>query len=350
MIRILIAEDSQVVALLLKALFEHEPDMQVVGHARNGREAVQMTHELKPDLVTMDIRMPVMDGFEATRQIMASDPTPIVVVSASVDNEELSITFKAIEEGALSVIEKPRGISHPDFDTIRRELIETVRAMAEVKVIRRRFFAHPAEVNIQAQAIEIPIQPSARSYELLAIGCSTGGPQVLHRIFSSLAADFPVPIVVTQHISKGFIGGLIDWLAASTPLKLKVAQAGEKLQPGTIYFAPDDCHLKVLRRGSELVVSLGSEPEVNGFRPSASPMFKSVASVCGKQAVGVLLTGMGVDGAEGLLAMRKAGGHTFVQDEESSVVYGMPGAALALDAADQVVEIDRMSSYLTNIV
>ena len=349
MIRILIAEDSQVVALLLKALFELEPDMQVVGHARNGREAVQMTHELKPDLVTMDIRMPVMDGFEATRQIMASDPTPIVVVSASVDNEELSITFKAIEEGALSVIEKPRGISHPDFDTIRRELIETVRAMAEVKVIRRRFFARPADVDIGAPIVP-PLQSGARSYELLAIGCSTGGPQVLHRIFSSLAAGFPVPIVVTQHISKGFIGGLIDWLSVSTPLKVKVAQAGEKLQPGTIYFAPDDRHLKVLRSGPELVVSLGIEPEVNGFRPSACPMFKSVASACGKQAVGVLLTGMGVDGAEGLLAMRKAGGHTLVQDEESSVVYGMPGAALALDAADQVVEIDRMSSYLTNIV
>lgn len=346
MIRILIVEDSQVVALLLKAIFEHEPDMRVVGHARDGRAGVQLAHELKPDLITMDIRMPVMDGFEATRMIMANDPIPIVVISSSVDDEELRTTFRAIEEGALSVIEKPRGISHPDFDSIRRELVDTVRAMAEVRVVRRRSHVRPKDVDIY----ETAIRQGTRAYELVAIGCSTGGPQALQQILGMLPVGFPVPIVVTQHISKGFIGGLVSWLAGNTLLAVKQAEQGEALRAGTVYFAPDGQHLLVARQAGGLVVNLSNDALANGFRPSASPMFQSVARTCANHAVGVLLTGMGVDGADGLLALRRAGGHTIVQDQESAVVYGMPGAAIALDAVDQVVFIDRMPAYLSSIV
>ena len=346
MLRILIIEDSSVVALLLKAIFQQQPDMQVIGHARDGREGVQMAHDLKPDVITMDIRMPVMDGFEATRMIMSDNPIPIVVVSSSVDNEELRITFRAIEEGALAVMEKPRGFTHPDFETIRRDLVDTVRAMASVRLFRRHKFERPKDVDIY----EAAIHQRTKAYELLAIGCSTGGPQVLHQVFSLLPIGFPVPIVVTQHISKGFVGGLVAWLAGNTLLNVKLAEQGETLKAGCVYFAPDDRHLLVTRNASGLAVELSDDAPCNGFRPSVSPMFKSVAKTCQGRAIGALLTGMGADGADGLLSMRSAGGHTVVQDEQSAVVYGMPGAAIAIDAVDQIVALDKMSAYFSCIV
>jgi len=346
MIRILIAEDSDVVALLLKTLFDYEADFEVVGHARNGREAVQMAHELQPDLITMDIRMPLMDGFEATRIIMAASPIPIVVISSSVDDEELRTTFRAIEEGALAVIEKPRGFGHPDFDAIRIELVDTVRAMAEVKVIRRKPFVRPATADIFEKAI---VQRT-KAYHIVALGCSTGGPQALHQILSLLPVGFAVPIVITQHISKGFIGGLVQWMRGNTLLDVKLAEQGEKLQPGTIYFGPDDHHLRVKRNGHGLTVDLTDEPPMNGFRPSATPLFQSLAEHCAGHAIAGVLTGMGNDGAQGLLEARQARCHTFVQDEKSAIVYGMPGTALALDAVDQVVDLDKISAYLTSLV
>ena len=341
-IRILIAEDSDVVALLLRAIFEREPDFQIVGRARDGREAVRLNAELKPDLVTMDIRMPEMDGFEATRLIMATRPAPIVVISSSVDDEELKTTFRAIEEGALAVLEKPHGFNHPQFESARRQIVETVRAMAEVKVIRRARPAPSAEINL----FETAIVQHAQAQELVAIGCSTGGPAALQIVLSTLPLKFPIPIVIVQHISKGFLGGLITWLAGNTLLKVRVAAEGEPFLPGTVYFAPDDRHLLVARRDGVLIARLDDGPPANGFRPSATPLMKSVAATCKGRAIGAILTGMGVDGAEGLLAMKNAGAATLVQDEQSSVVFGMPGAALALGAADQVVQLDKMTAYL----
>ena len=345
MIRILITEDSEVVSLLLKAIFEHEPDMQVIGRARDGREAVRMVHELKPDLVTMDIRMPVMDGFEATRMIMSTHAVPIVVISSSVDDEELKITFRAIEEGALAVIEKPRGLSHPDFEVTRLELVETVRAMAEVKVIRRFARERAAEVDI----FEAAIQQRTKAHEVVAVGVSTGGPQALHALLSLLPIGFPLPIVIVQHMSKGFVGGLVAWLQGNTLLSVTLAADRQKLAPGTVYFAPDDRHLLVERNQDGLIARLSEGPPVNGFRPSATPLLKSVAATCNGRGIGVLLTGMGADGADGLLAMRRAGSHTLVQDEASAVVYGMPGTAIAIDAVDQVVRLEQMPSYLVSL-
>ena len=347
MIRILIAEDSDVVALLLKTIFEQEPDFEIVGHARDGREAVKMSHELRPDLITMDIRMPKMDGFEATRMIMADNPLPIVVVSSSVDNEELRITFRAIEEGALAVIEKPRGFGHPDFEMIRSELVDTVRAMAEVKVVRRR----PLKRKIEdVDIFEKAIVQKTQAHHIVALGCSTGGPQALQHILSSIPMGFPVPIVITQHISKGFISGLVHWMRGNTLLDVKLAEHNEPLQAGTIYFAPDDHHLRVKRNGNGLTAELTQDPPMNGFRPSVTPLFQSLAQYCAGHAIAGLLTGMGGDGAQGLLEARKAKCHTFVQDEESAIVYGMPGTALALDAADQVVQLDKIASYVTSLV
>lgn len=348
-IRILIAEDSTVVAMLLKAMFEQEPDLEVVGHARDGREAVAMAAQLQPDLVTMDIRMPVMDGFEATREIMSERPVPIVVISSSVDDEELRITFRAIEEGALAVIEKPRGFGHPDFESIRRDLVNTVRAMAEVKLVRRRRHPtvrppeHPEPVAAPPAA---PARPLEGGCELVAIGASTGGPQALRQLLAALPRDLPVPVVVVQHIGSGFLSGLVEWLNGFSGPPVRLARHGATLCPGEVLFAPDDCHLKVQRIEHRLIVSLADGPPIHGIRPSVEPLFESVAKACGQRAAGILLSGMGEDGAEGLLAMRKAGARTWVQDEQSCVVFGMPGAAVALGAAEETLDLDAIAARI----
>lgn len=345
MIRILIAEDSNVVGLLLKTIFEQESDMEVVGQAMNGLDAVRMALELKPDIVTMDIRMPVMDGFEATREIMTHIPLPIVVISTSINDAELQTSFRAIEEGALAVIEKPVGFSHPDFEANRRELVRVVRAMSGIKVVTRAR-AEPAP----ADAWQPPELVLGDYPEVIAIGSSTGGPQALLSVLKGLSRNFPVPIVITQHMSKGFVGGLVTWLQAHIALKICLAENFMKLTPGTVYLAPDDCHMQVERRMGGLVIRLDDGPPVHGARPSVTQLFRSVAKVTHGQGIGVLMTGMGEDGADGLLAMKRAGCHTVVQDNASAVVYGMPGAALALDAVVEVVRLGRLPVYLTGMV
>ena len=346
MIRILIAEDSTVVYLLLKHILEKEPDMRDVGHAENGHEAVRLAHELKPNLITMDVRMPVMDGFEATRLIMSTKPIPIVVVTSHVDDPEMRVTFRAIEEGALAVVEKPPGQRHPDFETMRSQLVNTVRAMAEVKVFRH-FLQRPSRVAVDI--FETCIQQINAAYQLVAIGCSTGGPQALQRILSSMPVGFPIPLMIVQHIAKGFVSGLVEWLQGHTLLKVKPAEDGEALLPGTVYFAPDDRHLVARRDNEGLEASLSEDKPASGHRPSVDVLFKSIAHVCGGHAVGCLLTGMGKDGADGLREMHRAKSHTFIQDEKSSVVFGMPGAALALGVVDQIVQLNQIGAYITSL-
>ena len=354
MIRILIVDDSDVVTMLLKAIFEEQPDMEVIACAHDGREAVELVARLKPDLVTMDIQMPIMDGLQATREIMSSTPVPIVVVSSAVADKETEISFKAIEHGALWVIEKPPGIGHPDFNLVRRELIDTARTMAGMKLLKRRNKTDKNLTGIsdtkRRPATEPMSELSLSSCELIAIGCSTGGPQALQDIVSRLPADFSRPIVVVQHISKGFTVGMVDWLQLSTSLILKVAEQGERLLPGSVYFAPDDYHLKIERNDNDLVAILDGSLPINRFRPSATPLFESVADTCPGAALGILLTGMGHDGAHGLLKMREAGCHTIAQDQDSCVVFGMPAAALELEAVDKIVVLDEMANYLISAV
>ena len=346
LIRILIAEDSRVVATMLKAIFEAEPDMKVVGCATNGLEAVRLTTELKPTLVTMDIQMPVMDGFEATCGIMSATPVPIVVVSSVVENDELSTSFRALREGALAVIEKPRGAGHREFERIRRELVTTVRTMAEVKVVTRR---GRCKNNQSPPAVTATAVRRDRGCELIGVCCSTGGPQALQRIFSSLPGPLAVPMVIVQHISKGFVAGLARWLGDRTPLNVKVAENGEALLPNTAYLAPDELHLMVRREGAHLLAELADSPRVDGFRPSGTVLLRSVAEACRARGAGVVLTGMGADGADGLLAVLQAGGHTVVQDEVTSIIHSMPRAAQEIGAVERVVELHSMAAYLASL-
>lgn len=336
MIRVLIVEDSQVIAFLLTAIIQNAPDLEVIGRAKTGLEAIEMAEALNPDLITMDIRMPVMDGLTAIQQIMASKPKPIVVISSNVD-DELQISFKAIDHGALAVLEKPCGFDDPEFETIQTEIVNTIRAMAEVKLVKRRFLQ---------QTVKNTVLLPAKSYKLIVIGCSTGGPQALKQILSSLPANFPLPIVVVQHISTGFIEGLANWLNDYTPLTVKTARPHESLLQGTVYLAPDNCHCLINKTVGGYEICLSRMNAINGFRPSITALFNSAATLCPQQSIGIILSGMGCDGADGLLAMYEQQCLTIAQDQASSIVFGMPAAAIALNAVTKTLPLEAIGDFL----
>lgn len=335
MIKILIIDDSLTEFNILKNIFSSESDMEVIGYAKNGQEGFDLALKLRPDLITMDIQMPVMDGFEATRLIMSQCPTPIVVISSKVDDNEISMTYKALDVGALTVLGKPIDVTAADFDKKRKHIIDTVRSMSEIKMVTRKYKSEKKTLS--------------RKFQVIAMGASVGGPPVLKKILSAFPTNFHMPIVVVQHIAEGFIGGFVKWLNDSCALTVKQAEDCELLQSGTVYFASDNRHLTIIKAKDNFRIKLVSGPPVSGFCPSVTELFRSVAKGCDKNAVGVLLTGMGSDGAQGLLEMKNAGAHTLIQDPESAVVFGMAGVAQSLGAADKVVELDQIADYLLRI-
>lgn len=338
MIRVLITDDSATSRQLLCHILRSASDIQVVGEATNGAEAVRMAGTLRPNLILMDIHMPVMDGLVATREIMMHSPTPIVLVSASTMVHETETAMQALRAGALTLLLKPAGPAAANYERSCQELIETVRAMSDVKVVR-----HHRPYSARERRTQKTTHPTHSPISICAVATSTGGPPALLKLFSGLAADFPVPIVVVQHIATGFTEGLAKWLDGSLALTVKVAEMGERLSPGTIYLAREDYHLGVTRVGTAL---LSKAATIEGFRPSATYLFRSVAEAYGNRTLALILTGMGHDGVEGLHSVRKAGGTIFAQDEASCVVFGMPGAAVAEGLADQVLPIDRMAKAI----
>ncbi len=342
MIKVLIVEDSQVIRDFLAFLLSSDPDIQVIGTAGNGEEAVRAVRQKKPDVVTMDIIMPVMDGFEATRVIMETCPTPIVIVSASWEPGEVAKTFRAMEAGAIAALEKPVGVSHPDHKKQAKELIQTVKLMSEVKVVRRRPRT-PQETFKSASASPVASFSADTDMKVVAIGASTGGPPVIETILSGLPKNFPAPLLIVQHIAAGFVQGFAEWLAVSSGVPVRIASDGEYPLPGCVYLAPDDLQMGI---GSSGRIILSSGAPENGLRPSVSWMFRSVAEIFGKNAVGVLLTGMGKDGADELKRMREKGAITIVQDRETSVVYGMPGEARRIDAASYILSPSGIAAFL----
>jgi len=340
-IRVLIVEDSLSYQELLATIFQSAPDLEVIGRAKDGIEGVNLAEELKPDIITMDIHMPRMDGFEATRQIMANVPCPIVMVSASIDKSQQDLTFEALRAGALSIIDKPSLFAPPD---VLNSLIAQVRLMSEVKVVRR----WNSNNNRTRQTARLPAssQATRRLPKLVAIAASTGGPGLLAKILASLPANYPAPLLIVQHITPGFGPGLAEWLGQQSQLKVRLAQAGVKPKVGEALIAPDDYHLSLNRLHK---VTLNKNAPLHGVRPAADYMFESVAKLYGSKAVGVILTGMGRDGANGLLAMRQAGAHTIAQDQATSVVFGMPAVAIELGAAEQVLPGGRIGNALKRL-
>lgn len=342
MIRVVVAEDSLTVRELLVAILESDQEIRVVGQAKNGAEAVELTISLKPDLVTMDVHMPVMDGFEATKEIMVQAPTPILIVSSSVRGRDVDLSLNAMRAGALMVIAKPDSPESTRFDGGQDGFVAMVKAMARVKVVRRWATQPRATRPVPARRMA----PGA-PVRLVAVAASTGGPAALQRILAGLPGDLAVPILVVQHIATGFVGGLAEWLSASCNLRVKVAEHGEPLLKRTVFLAPDDRQLGVGPDGRVMVVNA---PPVNGFRPSGTYLFASAAQVYGASVAAVILTGMGSDGVEGLKAVKAAGGRVLAQDEASSVVYGMPGEAVAAGVVDAVLAVDEMAQRLVELI
>lgn len=328
----------------LTYILDSDPEIQVIGTAANGEEAIEAAKQKKPSVITMDIHMPKMDGFEATRRIMKVQPTPIVIVSGSSTVKEAATAFKAIEVGALAVVPRPEGIGHPEHEAKAKELIQTVKLMSEVKVVRRW---RPPKKGIAPPVARVEIEKTLPKIQIVALGASTGGPIALQTILSGLAKDFPVPVLIVQHIAVGFLEGLVDWLAQSTGFPVHIATDGEHPLPGHAYVAPDGFHM-IVKAGNRIALT-GDEPR-DGLRPSISHLFASVAEVFGKNAIGMLLTGMGKDGADELKWMKDKGAITIAQDEESSIVYGMPGEAARLDAASYVLSLEKIPAALMTFV
>jgi two-component system chemotaxis response regulator CheB len=346
-IKVLVADDSQVTRMLLVRLLSSDPGIQVIGVVDDGQAALDFLDagDNRPDVVLMDIHMPRLDGFEATRRIMETRPLPVVICTATADPQELAVTFRAMEAGAVACVAKPIGLG-PDFEPLLQNLLQTVRLMSEVKVVRRWSRSRAAAAISHANGLTNS-RATAPDIRLIGIGASTGGPPALQTILSGLPEHFPVPLLIVQHIAPGFLPGMVDWLSQTTGVRVHIAAHGATPLPGHAYVAPDNFHLATDANGRMM---LAREEFESALRPAVSYLFRSLAKTCGATAVGVLLTGMGKDGAAELKLMKEQGAWTIAQDRDSSVVHGMPGAAIELGAATQVLPADRIAAALVEQV
>ncbi|WP_448561224.1 chemotaxis-specific protein-glutamate methyltransferase CheB [Trichothermofontia sp.] len=364
-IRVLLVEDSPVALTILKRILDTSPDLVVVGMARDGTEAMALIPKVNPQVICTDLHMPKMNGLELTRRIMAEAPCPILVISASVKEEDTHNVFPLLEAGALDVFPKPTTGLAAEYEQLGQELINRIKVLAGVKVFTRRSRrVFPRESGVarspgltatppvasgpsQGRSHLAPVRSTPvldiRSPRIVAIGASTGGPQTLQEILGQLPARFPVPIVCVQHISEGFLPGLVNWLQSSCALSIQIAQEGVLPQAGVVYFAPERHHLQLSAQG---YLQFGPSQPVDGHCPSVTVLFQSVAAYYRRAAIAVLLTGMGRDGAAGMQAIAQAGGLTIAQDEASSVVFGMPKEAIALGCVQQILAPPDIAPYL----
>jgi len=338
-IRVVVIDDIPSARDLLVAILQNAEGIQVVGTGTNGEEAIRLTKRLRPDVVTMDVVMPTMDGLEATRHIMRECPTRIIIVTASLMRAGEDLTFKALRAGALTVLRKP-GLADPETC---EELVHTVRLMADVPGIHHWGRLGKELVSDRPVAMPPDRIKNHRRINMVGIGASTGGPSALAALLNPLPADFPIPILLVQHITQGFTTGLAEWLNNEIALRVTLAEHGTRPGPGTVSIAPDDYHLQINRRGR---IELCKEQTYRGLRPSANYLFKSLAETFGPQAVGIVLTGMGDDGADGLEALHRAGGITIAQDKDSCAVYGMPHEAMLRNIVDQVLNPAQIATKL----
>jgi two-component system chemotaxis response regulator CheB len=313
-----------------------------------------MAERLAPDLITMDVQMPVMDGLEATKQIMVRSPRPIIIVSSTAREHEVKLSLEATRAGALMVLPKPEGPASPGFAFDRRQIVSMARAMSAVKVVRRHGAGTPSVSRDAAPSrASTPASPRPHgrgAIRLVAIAASTGGPAAIQAILSELPPSFPVPILVVQHIARGFTTGLAHWLAGDTALDVRVAELNEAASAGAVYIAPDNRHIGCRVDGVGAIrIVLDDTAAEGAFRPSASYLFRSVAESLGANAVCVILTGMGDDGIAGLRAVKAAGGKVIAQDEASSVIYGMPREAARAGVVDAIVPLTGIARRLVEL-
>ncbi|HEX5792961.1 MAG TPA: chemotaxis-specific protein-glutamate methyltransferase CheB [Rheinheimera sp.] len=334
MLKVLIVDDSAVISLLLRSTLE-QGGLEVVGEARDGQQALCMVSQLKPDVVAMDIHMPNLDGYQATRQLMSANPLPIVLVTASEDPHDAAVAMRALDAGALAVVQKPRGPDHPQYQQDAAELVRTVRNMAQVKVVTR--IERPQRQAAETDAV-VSAQLVGKQPKVVVLGASTGGPMALRELLSTLHGAPPWPLLAVQHISHGFISSFCHWLNESSAIPVQIAKQNEIAKAGHLYLAPDDFHLGVrLDSSGVCYLQLVAAEPWQGQRPAVGYLFNSVAQHYGGQSIAVLLSGMGADGAADMLTLKTRGALTIAQDSVSSVVHGMPGEAIRLNAAAHIL-------------
>jgi two-component system chemotaxis response regulator CheB len=335
-VSVLIVDDSSTVRILMKRILETDAEIRVCASAPDGETALSLLHTHKPDVIALDLNMPGLNGQEVTKKILEILPIPIVIVTT--DEKSTANPFKLLEAGAVAVVPKPGPPGHPLHKEASMQLITTIKALKGKHPPRYdgRFSAPAAKEGP-------PTRPGTTPLACIAIGASTGGPQLLKQMIDALPGDFPIPIVVTQHISNGFTNSLVKWIDANSQLAVVVAEDGAKLTPGKVYFAPDDMHMGITRGET---IKLSSSGREYGMRPAISYMFRSLESTMGKRCVAVLLSGMGKDGAKEMAALRARGALTIAQDKESSLIHGMPGEAIACGGAAEVLSPEKIVERL----
>ena len=344
--RVLIVDDSSFMRKVLETIFNADDQLHVVGHAKDGREAVALAESLKPDVIAMDINMPHMDGLQATAQIMTTNPKPIVIVSSE-SKEGAASTLKALELGAIEFVGKPSGGVDLDMQSVKEELLRKVRMAAKVRVVRTASRlaltvqganggAAPAKPPLPARPT--PVIPADQRFPVVVMGASTGGPATVMRLAPGFTRDFPAAVFLVQHMPASFTTQYAAQLAEFTSIRVKEAEANEAVQPGTLYICPGAQHLRVTPTGRiQLDATSG---RINGYLPNIDVTMQTVAAYAGAMSIGVVLTGMGNDGANGAKAIKSAGGLVLAQDEATSVIFGMPAEALKLAAVDHVLAVD----------
>lgn len=359
-VRVLVLDPSGSRRQRLQRLLEGDSSLHVVGAVANADQAIEAAARRQVEVILIGQGAAPADTVHATRSIMQARATPIVVVTAASSPVEEKQAFSLMEAGALSVLRDPGAAAAPQHGHALAVLLTTLRLMAEVKVVRRWASAAAAPPPPPPAAAAVathrrrpaaphpaPPRTAGRRVHLVAIGASTGGPIALKQILCALPASFPVPIVIVQHMADGFLRGMAEWLTASCRLRVQIAGPGTTLLPGHAYLAPDGAHMRV---GADGQLAFHAGPPVNGHRPAVSCLFESVAELCGRSAVGILLTGMGRDGAEELKRMKDAGAITIAQDEASAVVHGMPGEAIRRGAATYVMSPEEIGAALPALV
>lgn len=344
MIRVLLVDDSNSVRAVLRRFFARTPDLVVVAEAVNGEDAVRAVHEHQPHAVVMDLQMPGMDGYVAIERIMAERPTPILVLSSRATRNQMQTAFEAMRRGAIEVLPKPEDT--PSWEVLAESLPRILRLVAGVRAVPAAAKKPPRARPAKAEA---PVVKAAGALRWVAIGASTGGPAAIRAFFEEVPADLPVTFLIVQHIAAGFEVGFAEWLNKELPFDVRLARDGEAPATGTVRIAPAGSHLR-LAPGGELHLDRDTPPRRGGHRPSVDDLFSSCAEVAPAETAGVLLTGMGADGVEGLLALRQAGGLTLVQDEASSIVFGMPRVALERGATEIALPPRDLARVLVPLV
>ncbi|RLF04301.1 MAG: chemotaxis response regulator protein-glutamate methylesterase [Thermoprotei archaeon] len=349
-IRVLIVDDSALVRKILRTMLAADPEIEIVGTAQNGKEAVEKTLMLKPDVVLLDVQMPIMDGLEALRRIMGSCPTKVIMFSA-LTKKDADITLKALELGAVDFVTKPGGPISLDIEQVRDELIRKIKTAVHAK-IPKQIVERPVFSWRQVMAVAKPSKVISREapYIAVAIASSTGGPSAVAEVLKSFPSDFPAAVFIVQHMPAFFTKSFAEHLDMLTPLKVKEAEDGDQVYAGHAYVAPGDWHMRIEGLAPKVRIRLEKGPRINFVRPSADPTMEDVARCFGSFSIGVVLTGMGEDGKRGVQAIKSRGGYVIAQDQNTSVVFGMPQAAIESGCVDAVLPIDEIGNEIVKVV